>query len=211
MVANFGDDKPAGSSMIEQLVADVTCYALCDLDYSSLCQLSMTSSSMRKAANDDKLWKSLYHKEFTDQEHLLNLNPVNGWKAYYAATKTVMNLNYEFFYIIGSRSLNRMNSLWLNSDYVKCFNASGELFSGYDAVMGRWEFCFNNWEFGFDLEARDVQLRIMNNLAWVTTFAIDGIIGSPFHVTNVFELHNGHWLMVHHHSSLIPNHVAANH
>lgn len=54
------DDNP-GLSMIEQLVPEITTYALSYLDYSSLCRLSMTSSSMRKAANDDNLWKSLYH------------------------------------------------------------------------------------------------------------------------------------------------------
>lgn len=59
--AKSANDKP-GMSMIEQLVPEVTTYALSYLDYSSLCQLSMTSSSMRKAANDDSLWKSLYEQ-----------------------------------------------------------------------------------------------------------------------------------------------------
>lgn len=47
-----------------------------------------------------------------------------------------MNVNDEFFDIIGSRSLDRMTSFWLNSDYVKCFNGSGELFSGYNYICG---------------------------------------------------------------------------
>lgn len=50
---------------------------------------------------------------------------------YYAVTKQVMDVNYEFFSILDSRSLPRMTSFWLNSDYVKCFNGTGELFSGY--------------------------------------------------------------------------------
>lgn len=59
--------------------------------------------------------------------------PVNGWKAYYAATRAVVNVNAEFFNIIRERSLPAMSCFWLNADYVKCIHASGELFSGYDS------------------------------------------------------------------------------
>lgn len=62
-----------------------------------------------------------------------SITPVNGWKAYYAATRTIVNINADFFNIIRERSLQAMGRLWLNADYVKCFHASGEIFSGYDA------------------------------------------------------------------------------
>ncbi|KAG7546392.1 SnoaL-like domain [Arabidopsis suecica] len=208
VVSKLGNDKP-GMSMIEQLFPEVTSYALRYLDYSSHCQLSMTSSSMRKAANDDDLWRSLYYQEFTEETN--GGTPVNGWKAYYAVTKQVMDVNYEFFSILDSRSLPRMASFWLNSDYVKCFNGTGELFSGFDAVMQRWEFCFDNWEIGFPLQALEVRTRILESVAWVTMIALHHIIGSPFNITNVFELHNGRWLMVHHHSSIIPTNGVENH
>ncbi|XP_042446706.1 F-box protein SKIP8-like [Zingiber officinale] len=45
-----------------QLVPERTTRALDYLDYTSLCRLSMTNSSMRSAANDDGAWKALYHK-----------------------------------------------------------------------------------------------------------------------------------------------------
>lgn len=51
-----------GASMMEQLVPEITTHALSYLDYPSLCRLSMTNSSMRRAANDDNAWKALYHK-----------------------------------------------------------------------------------------------------------------------------------------------------
>lgn len=51
-----------GASMMEQLVPEIRTHALSYLDYRSLCRLSMTNSTMRKAANDDNAWKSLYHK-----------------------------------------------------------------------------------------------------------------------------------------------------
>lgn len=55
-------ERQTGASMMEQLVPEITTHALSYLDYPSLCRLSMTNSSMRKAANDDNAWKALYHK-----------------------------------------------------------------------------------------------------------------------------------------------------
>ena len=60
------------------------------------------------------------------------MTPPNGWKAYYAATRAIVNINAEFFNIIRERSITAMSHLWFNADYVKCVHASGELFTGYD-------------------------------------------------------------------------------
>ncbi|KAH8522146.1 hypothetical protein H0E87_002962 [Populus deltoides] len=121
-------EKQSGASMMEQLVPEITTHALSYLDYPSLCRLSMTNSLMRKAANDDNAWKALYHKDFTLEQD--SVTPVNGWKAYYAATRAIVNVNTEFFNIIRERSLQAMSQLWLHADYVKCTHASGENFSG---------------------------------------------------------------------------------
>lgn len=191
-----------GASMMEQLVPEITTHALSYLDYPSLCRLSMTNSLMRKAANDDSAWKALYHKDFTLEQD--NITPVNGWKAYYAATRAIVNVNAEFFDIIRERSLPAMRRLWLNADYVKCVHASGELFSGYNAVIQSWQLGFN-WEQGFDFQIRDIRARVLTDMAWVTmkTYVdnLDMNIG-PFNVTNVFEFQNGQWYMVHHHISV---------
>ncbi|KAL2325556.1 hypothetical protein Fmac_024614 [Flemingia macrophylla] len=126
-------ERRTGSSMMEELVPEITTHALSYLDYPSLCRLSMTNSSMRKAANDDNAWKALYHKDFTLEQD--SVTPTNGWKAYYAATRAIMNINTEFFNIVRDKSLPAMSRFWLNADYVKCIHASGELFSGCDACM----------------------------------------------------------------------------
>ncbi|XVF51293.1 hypothetical protein PTKIN_Ptkin04bG0173400 [Pterospermum kingtungense] len=126
-------ERQSGASMMEQLVPEITTHALSYLDYPSLCRLSMTNSLMRKAANDDNAWKALYHKDFTLEQD--SVTPVNGWKAYYASTRAIINVNTEFFNIIRDRSLPAMSRFWLKSDYVKCVHATGELFSGYDAFI----------------------------------------------------------------------------
>ncbi|KAJ4842794.1 F-box protein skip8 [Turnera subulata] len=189
-----------GASMMEQLVPEITTHALSYLDYPSLCRLSMTNSLMRKAANDDNAWKALYHKDFTLEQD--SVTPVNGWKAYYAATRAIMNVNAQFFNIIRERSLPAMSHFWLNADYVKCIHASGEFFSGYNAVIQSWQLLFN-WEQGLDFQVRDVRARVLTDMAWVTMKTYVDMDAGPFNVTNVYEFHNGRWYLVHHHSSLL--------
>lgn len=62
------------------------------------------------------------------------MTPASGWKAYYAMTRAIVNINSEFFDTIRERSTSSMSRLWLNLDYVKCFHASGELCSGYASL-----------------------------------------------------------------------------
>ncbi|XP_075505943.1 F-box protein SKIP8-like [Primulina tabacum] len=191
-------ERQIGVSMMEQLVPEITTHALSYLDYPSLCRLSMTNSRMREAANDDNAWKALYHKDFTLEQH--NVRPPNGWKAYYAATRTIVNTNAEFFRIVRERSLPAMSQFWLNADYVKCFHATGESFSGYDAVMESWQLAFG-WDHVADFQVRDVKARVLTHMAWVTMNAYIELENGPFNVTNVYEFQNGRWYMVHHHTS----------
>lgn len=194
----------AGASMMEQLVPEITTHALSYLDYTSLCRLSMTNSAMRRAANDDGAWKALYHKDFTVEQD--NITPPNGWKAYYAATKAIMNVNAEFYNIIREGSLPAMSHFWLNADYVKCIHATGELFTGYNAVMNSWGLLFNwgqDGGQGIAFQLRDVRARVLNDVAWVNMKAHVDVDPGPSHVTNVYEFRNGRWYMVHHHSSLM--------
>lgn len=59
-----------------------------------------------------------------------SLRPANGWKAYYAATRAIININTEFFRILRDRSLPAMVQFWLNADYVKCFHVTGDSYCG---------------------------------------------------------------------------------
>ncbi|AQK95873.1 F-box protein SKIP8 [Zea mays] len=197
-------DPPEAPSMMEQLVPEITTHALSYLDYTSLCRLSMTNSAMRRAANDDGAWKALYHKDFTVEQG--TINPPNGWKAYYAATKAIINLNAEFYNIIREGSLPAMSRFWLNADYVKCIHATGEFCPGYNSVMESWGLLFNwgqDGGQGIGFQIRDVRVRVLGEMAWVNMKANVDVDPLVFHVTNVYELCNGRWYMVHHHSSLM--------
>lgn len=75
------------------------------------------------------LLTSFSSQDFTLEQD--SVTPLNGWKAYYAATKAIVTINAEFYNIIKEKSLPDMSRFWLRADYVKCIHASGELFVGY--------------------------------------------------------------------------------
>ncbi|KAL4283256.1 hypothetical protein GQ457_16G025980 [Hibiscus cannabinus] len=198
--SNAVAERQNGVSMMEQLVPEITTHALSYLDYPSLCRLSMTNSLMRKAANDDNVWKALYHKDFTWEQD--NVTPINGWKAYYAATRAIINVNTEFFNIIRDRSLPGMIRFWLNADYVKCVHESGEHFSGFNQVIFSWHLAFNLQQ-GVDFHVRDVRARVLTDVAWVTMKTYFDMDNGAYNMTNVYEFHHGRWYLVHHHSSML--------
>ena len=72
----------------------------------------------------------------------------------------------------------------------------------YSGVLASWQLAFN-WEPAIDFEVREVRSRVLTGVAWVTMKAYVGVEHNPLNVTNVFEVENGQWYMVHHHSSVI--------
>eukprot|EP00250_Pteridium_aquilinum_P026694 c33435_g1_i1 orf=385-1188(+) len=188
-----------GASIMEQLVPEITQHMLSYLDCKSLCNVSMTNSCMRRVANDDSIWKALFHKDFTVEQSCV-MAPF-GWKAHYAVTKAVLEANENFYKIFHTKSIKGMNRLWLRSDYVKCIHPNGEQLSGYDSVMENWRTIFG-WNQGFEFDLQEERARVSGNVAWVTLKEFINSSTEPLLTTNVFELHHGHWYMVHHHSSL---------
>eukprot|EP00249_Psilotum_nudum_P007863 c20873_g1_i1 orf=291-1298(-) len=187
-----------GASMMEHLVPEITHHMLSYLDYKSLCNVSMTNSAMRRAANDDSAWKALFHKDFTVEQS--SIATPNGWKAHFAVTKAVMETNRNFYKSFCAKSLRGMSRLWLCADYVKCTRPGGEFLSGYDAIMENWRAVFS-WSQKFDFKLRDERVRVMGNMAWVTLKEFINSSVDPLLATNIYEFHDGHWYMVHHHSS----------
>lgn len=79
-------------------------------------------------------------------------------------------------------------------------------FDRYNAVMNSWGLLFNwgqDGGQGTDFQLRDVRARVLADVAWVNMKVHVDVDPGPFHVTNVYEFHNGRWYMVHHHSSLM--------
>ena len=79
-------------------------------------------------------------------------------------------------------------------------------FLRYNAVMESWGLLFNwgqDGGQGIAFQIRDVRVRVLDEVAWVNMKANVDVDPVLFHVTNVYELWNGRWYMVHHHSSLM--------
>lgn len=72
----------------------------------------------------------------------------------------------------------------------------------YTGVLRSWQQALN-WEPAVNFQVRDVRSRVLPGIAWVTMKAFVALEHNPMSMTNVFELHNGQWFMVHHHSSLM--------
>lgn len=148
--------KVTAPMTLEQLVPEITHHALSYLDFRSLCCVSMTNSAMRRAANDDSAWKALFrqvtapiscrHLEVqrpvaTNANNFVNYEqdfngeqdgsvPRFGWKAHYAVTKAVTEVNNSFYKKFRAKSWKGMSRLWLRADYVKCIHPGGEMLSG---------------------------------------------------------------------------------
>eukprot|EP00897_Mesotaenium_endlicherianum_P002197 jgi/Mesen1/2004/ME000147S01101 len=188
------------SSMMEQLVPEVTHHALSYLDFRSLCSLSMTNSVMRQAANDDAAWQTLFKKDFTGEQE--GLRPPQGWKQHYAETKAVQEVNQSFYTYFGANSFRHMRQLWLRQNYVSCMHPGSTAKFGYDAVMESWRLIFG-WDLRYNCQIQDVRVRVMGDMAWVTCkeYVNARMSEMPLLATNAYERHGGEWYMVHHHTS----------
>ncbi|KAF9594648.1 hypothetical protein IFM89_034270 [Coptis chinensis] len=85
---------------------------------------------------------------------------------------------------------------------VSCIHSTGELLTGYDAVMQNWQLAFS-WGQGVAFPVQNLRARLLTDMAWLTMKTYVDMETEPFHVTNVYEFHNGQWFLVHHHNSLM--------
>ncbi|KAH9605238.1 hypothetical protein KSS87_020011 [Heliosperma pusillum] len=201
VVVRFSSNGSRKSSISSDLSGKCVCNgvvlkSLCSSD--SMGAVSNGVVSMMERQTGASMMEQL---DFTVEQD--TLVPANGWKAYYAATRAIVNVNAEFFNIVRERALPAMRRFWLKADYVKCIHASGEIFSGYNAVMGSWQIAFN-WEHeDGNFQVRDVRARVLSDMAWVSLKTYVDMDAEPYNVTNVFEYHEGRWYMVHHHCSVM--------
>lgn len=120
--------------------------------------------------------------------------------------RAVEEANRRFYRAFEALDLAEMEKVWVHDDHVKCVHPGWPLLSGWDAVRASWEAIFNNTgEIRFTLG--EVQVAVRGPLAWVTcTENILSQVRSRVSVTsvlatNIFELGDDGWLMIHHHAS----------
>ncbi|KAI3911585.1 hypothetical protein MKW92_013478 [Papaver armeniacum] len=119
---------------------------------------------------------------------------------------SVLAANARFYNSFRQGDLSAMQALWVKADHVCCVHPGVSGISGYDLVMGSWEFVWAEYEFPLEIEVKNVQVHVRGDVGYVTCLEIVKTKGSSWgkqFATNVFEKIDGQWFMCIHHASYI--------
>ncbi|MFQ5932439.1 MAG: nuclear transport factor 2 family protein [Nitrospiraceae bacterium] len=121
----------------------------------------------------------------------------------------VTRANQEFYEAFGSLDIARMDRIWSHQEYVTCIHPGWALRVGWPAVRDSWVLIFNN-TFSMSFDLTEIQIQVAGDLAWVIcTENITAQQSADEHqesrvlATNLFELMDGEWKIIHHHGSPI--------
>jgi ketosteroid isomerase-like protein len=121
-------------------------------------------------------------------------------------SEAVRQANLAFYRAFESLDVSKMDSVWVHSARARCTHPGWPRLAGFSVVMSSWERIFEStFEISFDLTA--VEVSVVGDLAWavctetITSRTYDGVSRSQVEATNVFERHEGRWLLIHHHGS----------
>lgn len=119
---------------------------------------------------------------------------------------SVLAANARFYNAFRNGNLAAMQSLWSKNDNVCVVHPGVSGISGYDLVMGSWEFVWADYEFPLDIETKDVQAHVKGDVGYVTCIEMVRTRGSSWgrqFATNVFERIDGQWHICVHHASCV--------
>ncbi|KAL3536462.1 hypothetical protein ACH5RR_004923 [Cinchona calisaya] len=119
---------------------------------------------------------------------------------------SVLAANARFYNAFRNGNLASMQALWSKGDNVCVVHPGVSGISGYDLVMGSWEFVWADYEFPLEIEVKDVQVHIRGDSGYVTCIEMVKTKGSSWgkqFATNVFEKIDGQWHICIHHASYV--------
>jgi ketosteroid isomerase-like protein len=121
--------------------------------------------------------------------------------------------NEAFYRALESNSMERMEAIWVQEEWVNCIHPGWDRLTGWKAVREGWEMIFESNQ-RVRAHASDVSVYRVGDFALVTctesitVFNEDSFDSVEAVATNVFVERAGQWLMAHHHASPIPMIVA---
>ncbi|XP_076920607.1 uncharacterized protein LOC143581796 [Bidens hawaiensis] len=116
----------------------------------------------------------------------------------------VLAANTRFYNSFRNGDLATMQALWSKSDSVCVVHPGVSGISGYELVMGSWEYVWADYEFPLSIEVKDVQVHVRGDVGYVTCVEMVRTTGKNWgsqFATNVFERIDGQWFMCIHHAS----------
>ena len=118
----------------------------------------------------------------------------------------VTRVNLEFYEAFESLDIARMDRLWSQQEYVTCIHPGWNLQVGWPAVRDSWVLIFNN-TFSMKFTLTEIQVQVAGDMAWVicteNITSQQGEMNQESHVvaTNLYELIEEEWKIIHHHGS----------
>lgn len=117
---------------------------------------------------------------------------------------SVLAANARFYNSFRNGDLATMQALWAKGENVCCVHPGVAGISGYDLVMGSWEFVWADYEFPLAIELKHIQVHVRGDIGYVTCMEVVKTKGSNWgkqFATNVFERIDGQWFICIHHAS----------
>ena len=124
----------------------------------------------------------------------------------------VLAVNDAFYEALGSLDLAGMDAVWWHEEWVRCLHPGWDLILGWEAIQDSWKSIFRS-----TLQVRVAISRplvhVMGDTAWVSciehlTSTVEGDFTTALvETTNIFVRRNGHWRMVHHHTTPLPGRI----
>ena len=125
--------------------------------------------------------------------------------------EAVAAANLAFDMAISGRDINAMERVWAAEPFVIAVHpASKVLIVGWDAVRKSWEGTFDRFA-EISVSMKEPQIHLAQSVAWVV--GIESVQGKSKNgdavsftafTTNMYEKRDGHWLMVLHTTSRVP-------
>lgn len=126
----------------------------------------------------------------------------------------VREVNDAFYQAMQSLDLARMEDVWWHEDWVRCLHPGWELLSGWEKVKESWSSIFGS-TVQLRVSIRDPLVSVVGDAAWVSCIEqVTSMLETDFttarvQATNIFVRRKGHWRMVHHHTTPLPDRVMA--
>lgn len=117
----------------------------------------------------------------------------------------VRRANERFYRAFESLDMDLMTAVWVKTERAKCVHPGWELLEGWEVIAQSWTAIFANTDY-MHFVITDVAVHLYGHVAWVTCVEnLSDVAGSTrisrILATNVYELHDDDWSIVHHHAS----------